>query len=66
MLIKFIKTNDTDWQTNSEEKYTYEFNEFGDWITRITHKKNKNGDYTISGGTYREFLSLEDIKTNHN
>jgi len=66
LLIKFIKTNDTDWQTNSEEKYTYEFNEFGDWITRITHKKNKNGDYTISGGTYREFLSLEDIKTNNN
>ena len=62
LLIKIIKSNNKDWQTNSEEKFTYEFNEFGDWITRITHKKNKEGNYTITGGTYREFLSLADIK----
>ena len=62
LLIKFIKNNDRDWQTNSEEKFTYEFNEYGDWIRRIAHKKNKDGSYTITGGTYREFLSLADIK----
>ena len=62
LFYNALRVNNKDWQTNSEEKFTYEFNEYGDWIRRIAHKKNKDGSYTITGGTYREFLNLEDIK----